>query len=408
AVVDALDRAIARIPDCEPTLGRPALFSFRAPIEAEVFAHDLDELRESALAVAARLALEPGLVDVDSGVADRTPEIHVVLDPAKLAAFGLSQSDVARTIADKGLGTVATQYTQYEKPIDIRVLVEGVRRGRKAELSRLAVRVPTASTPTTSPDTAPPVPLAALGELREGEGPVEIRHINGERAALVTARLEGRDLGTAAEEIERILSSGFLPPNTTARLSGQHEEMRASLGSLLMGLSLAIFLVYLVLASSFESLRLPFVIILTVPLGLIGAVGGLWLTGSPVGVVAMIGVILLSGIVVNNGIIFIARAIQHRQAGVPAVDAARVAGEERLRPILITSTTTVLGLLPLAIGLGAGAELRQPLAITVVGGLLVATALTVFVIPSGYVIFGGARNASVGDDSNGSGQSEVS
>ncbi len=390
-VIALLGEEVATIPECHPTLGRPTLFSFRAPIEAEVFSDDLDVLRTSALEVAHRLSLEPGFADVESGVADRSPEVHIVLDPRKLAAFGLTQSQVAQVIADKGLGTVASQYTQYEKPIDIRVLVDGIRRGRKAELSQLAVRVPGEGEDT------PAVPLSALGQLREGEGPVEIRHVDGERAATVTARLEGRDLGSAAKEVERILESGFLPPTASARLSGQHEEMRASMSSLLMALSLAIFLVYLVLASSFESLRLPFVIILTVPLGLIGAVGALWLTSSAIGVIALIGVILLSGIVVNNGIIFVARTLQHRESGLDPKEAARRAGEERLRPILITSTTTILGLLPLALGIGAGAELRQPLAITVVGGLIVATVLTLFIIPSGYVILGGKRSTPVDD-----------
>jgi HAE1 family hydrophobic/amphiphilic exporter-1 len=133
-------------------------------------------------------------------------------------------------------------------------------------------------------------------------------------------------------------------------------------------------------------LRLPFVVILTVPLGLIGAVGALWILGWPVGVLALIGGILLCGIVVNNGIIFVVRILQLRDRGFGRDEAARVAGLERLRPILITTTTTVLGLLPLALGVGAGAELRRPLAVTVIGGLVVATFLTLTVIPCGYRI----------------------
>ena len=151
-----------------------------------------------------------------------------------------------------------------------------------------------------------------------------------------------------------------------------------------MALALAIFLVTMVLASTFESLTLPFVVILTVPLGLIGAIGTLWVLGWPVGVLALIGVILLSGIVVNNGIIFVVRILQLRDRGLGSEAAARAAGLERLRPILITSSTTILGLLPLALGVGAGAELRRPLAVTVIGGMAVATILTLTVIPCGY------------------------
>ncbi|MEE8141512.1 MAG: efflux RND transporter permease subunit, partial [Planctomycetota bacterium] len=381
--IAALDEAFAGIPGCPVRLGRPTLFTFRDPIEVEVYATELEELRRSAEAVVERLRLLPGLVDVKSDVADRSPEIHVVLDPLKLAAFGLSHGEVARVLAVKGIGEVSGQYTQGEKPIDIRVLAAGARRGTLRDATQLAVSLP---------EQAAPILLSSVGTLKQGLGPVEVRHVSGERAALVTARIEGTDLGTASRDVERVLRGGrFLPPGTTAKLSGQNEEMRASLASLALALTLAVFLVYLVLASSFESLRLPFAILLTVPLGLIGAVGALWLSGLQVGVLAMIGVILLSGIVVNNGIIFIARIIQHRARGLSAEQACCSAGLERLRPILITSLTTILGLLPLAIGLGAGAELRRPLAITVIGGILVATFLTLTVVPSGYLLLGGRR-----------------
>ncbi|MFQ5655814.1 MAG: efflux RND transporter permease subunit, partial [Planctomycetota bacterium] len=232
---------------------------------------------------------------------------------------------------------------------------------------------------------------------KQGLGPAEVRRVGGKRAALVTARIEGTDLGSASEMVERTLEGRILPPTSHASLSGQNEEMRASLRSLVMALLLAVFLVYLVLASTFESLRLPFIVILTVPLGLIGAVAAIWVAGLPVGVLAMIGVILLSGIVVNNGIIFVARIQQHQEAGMAALEAAHAAGLERMRPILITSMTTILGLLPLALGLGAGAELRRPLAITVIGGLVVATLLTLQVVPCGYRILGGSARRAGGD-----------
>lgn len=383
-IVRNLSSEFRKIPSCPVTLGKPALFTFRAPIEVEVFAPRLDELRLAAASVVERLQAIPGLEDVKSSMAASSPEVHVQLDPVKLAAAGLSQGQVADTLAAKGLGEVPTQYTQSEKPIDIRVQVRGARKGTVRDAAQRSVSLP---------DESAPVLLASLGQLVEGRGPVEVRHVGGERAAIVTARVSGRDLGSASTDVEFALkdlrSKGVLGAHATAQLSGQNVEMRASLNSLIMALTLAVFLVYLVLASTFESLRLPFVVILTVPLGLIGAVLSLWVLGLVVGVFAMIGVILLSGIVVNNGIIFIARIQQHRSDGSSASEAVRGAGRERLRPILITSTTTILGLLPLALGLGAGAELRQPLAVTVIGGLVVATLLTLQVIPSGYLLFAG-------------------
>lgn len=379
-----LDHAFAQIPDCPVSLGRPALFSFRDPIEVEVYAPRLDELWQGAEQVKQRLAVIPGLLDVKSSVAESSPEVHVKLDPVRLAATGLSQGQVAATLAAKGLGETPTQFTHREKPIDIRVQVRGARRETIQDAQRRSVRLS---------ENASPVLLSSVGVLEEGLGPVEIRHIGGERAATVTARLSGRDLGRTSSDVERTLEDlsdrGLLGANVTAQLSGQNVEMRDSLMGLLLALSLAVFLVYLVLASTFESLRLPLVIILTVPLGLIGAVATLWVGGFPIGIFSMIGVILLSGIVVNNGIIYIARIQQHGQRGLSVEEAVRSAGRERLRPILITSTTTVLGLLPLALGLGAGAELRQPLAVTVIGGLVVATLLTLQVIPAGYLLLAG-------------------
>jgi len=213
---------------------------------------------------------------------------------------------------------------------------------------------------------------------------VEIRRVGGERSVLVTARTAGVDLGTATADAEHALEGRFLSPTTVAKMSGQNQEMKESLQSLAEALALAIFIVYLVLASTFESLKLPFIVILTVPLGICGAIFAMAFTGIPLGVLSMIGVIVLCGIVVNNGIIFVARIQQLQEAGQDPVSAAREAGIERLRPILITSATTILGLLPLALGYGPGAELRKPLAITVVWGLAAATMMTLVVIPSGY------------------------
>ncbi len=375
--IAAIDRSLAAIPDCPIRLGHPTLFTFRAPIEVEVYDEDLDRLSESALEIAERLHHIPGLVDIEDGVPERSPEIHVVLDPVKLANFDLSQGEIARVLAAKGLGEIPTQFRHAVKPIDIRVEVRGARKGSMEDAARLNVTA-------GSEGSSPPLQLASLGSLREGLGPVEIRHVGGERAVLVTARTSGVDLGGASIEVDRTVRAAMLSPTSSARLSGQNEEMRASLRSLGFALALAIFLVTMVLASTFESLTLPFVVILTVPLGLIGAVASLWILGWPVGVLSLIGGILLCGIVVNNGIIFVARIQQLSERGHGPTEAARLAGLERLRPILITSATTILGLLPLALGVGAGAELRRPLAVTVVGGMIVATALTLMVVPCGY------------------------
>jgi HAE1 family hydrophobic/amphiphilic exporter-1 len=203
---------------------------------------------------------------------------------------------------------------------------------------------------------------------------------------VVTANLTGRDLNSVSEEIRGILNElgGEVPPDTTLALGGQNEELTSSYRSLVLALALAIFLVYLVMASQFESLLHPFVILFTVPLGLVGVVYALFLTGTTFSVMVFLGVIILAGIVVNNAIVLIDYTRQLRQEGMSAREALLVAGPVRLRPILMTTLTTVLGLIPMAIGWGEGAEIRAPMAITVIGGLTVSTLLTLVFIPVVY------------------------
>jgi len=177
-----------------------------------------------------------------------------------------------------------------------------------------------------------------------------------------------------------------LPAGVVARLGSQSDEMQRSFRSLQLAVLLAVFLVYLVMASQFESVLHPLIIMVTVPLALAGAVFGLALAGRPLSVFAVIGAIMLSGIVVNNGIVLIDRMNQLRRRGLDVLEAVQLAGRERLRPILMTTATTVLGLAPMALGLGEGAELRAPLAVTVIGGLLLATGLTLVAVPVLYTL----------------------
>ena len=230
-----------------------------------------------------------------------------------------------------------------------------------------------------------PIRLKTVADIRRVEGPSEIRRIGQKRAAVVSGNLEGRDMGAVAADIETRIDATTLPLGTLAVLGGQQEEMGRSLRSLLMVMGLAIFLVYLVMASQFESFLHPFVIILSLPLGAIGVILALFLTGNTLDVVALIGAVMLAGIVVNNGIVLVDAVNRlRREEGMEKAEALVEAGRQRLRPILMTSATTIFGLLPMALGLGEGAELRAPLAITVIGGLAVATLLTLVVLPVVY------------------------
>ena len=231
------------------------------------------------------------------------------------------------------------------------------------------------------------VPLEAVADVRVVDGPAEIRRLDQERVALVSANLSGRDLGGAVTDVERVLAEVALPEGFSVEIGGQNEEMVRSFDSMKFALLLAVFLVYLVMASQFESLLHPLVIMSTIPLGLIGSVLALLLTGQTISVVVLIGLIMLAGIVVNNAIVLV-DYINHlrRDEGMAKIEAVLRAGTLRFRPILMTTSTTVLGLLPMALGLGQGAEIRAPMAVTVIGGLLFSTVLTLVLVPVVYTL----------------------
>jgi len=246
-----------------------------------------------------------------------------------------------------------------------------------------------------------------IGDLIERweprEGPGEIRRISRQRAVVVSAEIEGIDLGRIAQTIEqRLLNELTIPPEVVVEVVGQKKEMERSLESLLAALGLAVFLVYVVMASQFESLKQPFVILFTIPLAAVGVILTLWITGTPLSVIAFIGMIVLAGIVVNNAIVLLDQVNRLRGDGLDTHEALVAGGRRRLRPILMTTSTTVLALLPVTgilsliphpaaldalLGTGAGAEIRAPLALTVIGGLLSSTLLTLIVVPVVYSIF---------------------
>jgi HAE1 family hydrophobic/amphiphilic exporter-1 len=202
--------------------------------------------------------------------------------------------------------------------------------------------------------------------------------------ARITANLDDRDLGSVSAEIEDTLGSMSWPAGYDWRLGGQEQEMETSFGSMRLALGLAVFMVYLVMASQFESLLHPFVILFSVPFAVIGVLATMWVFGVTVSVVSLIGFVLLAGIVVNDAIVLVDYANQLRRSGMTKLEALRRAGSVRLRPILMTTATTVLGLLPMALGLGEGAELRTPMALTVIGGMITSTLLTLLVVPAVY------------------------
>ncbi len=374
ATMQVMRKALAQLPGVDFDFKRPALFSFDAPLEIEVSGFDLERLNSVSDALIMRMQESARFADVRSSIEPGNPEIQISFDHDRAAKLGLAVRDIADQVVANVRGNVATRYSWRDRKIDVLVRSVDTRASSVDEIRRLII----------NPGSSRPVTLEAVADITVAVGPAEIRRLDQERVALVSANLAYGDLGAAVGELETLIADMPRTTGVSVMVSGQNEEMQRSMQSMQFTLILAVFLVYLVMASQFESLIHPFVILLTIPLALVGAVLALYITGTTVNVVAFIGVIMLAGIVVNNAIVLVDLINQLRMAGMAKTEAIVEAGSVRLRPILMTTLTTVLGLLPMAIGFGEGAEVRTPMAIAVIGGLLVATLLTLVVIPVVY------------------------
>ncbi|MDZ7791261.1 MAG: efflux RND transporter permease subunit [Xanthomonadales bacterium] len=361
-------------PGVDYTIGQPELFTLATPLEIEIAGYELEELRAVATRIAAGMRESPRFADVRSSAELGYPEIRIRFDHERAARLGLRADQIADTVVRQVRGDVATRYSWREREIDVRVRVLDEQRASPERIGQLIV----------NPDAERPVTLDAVADIHIAVGPGEIRRVGQQRVAVVSASTRVGDLGAAAQEARAIIAGVPMPRGVSARVAGQSDEMQRAFRSLVLALALAVFLVYLVMASQFESLLHPFVILLSIPLALTGAVFALWLTGTTLSVVVFIGVIMLAGIVVNNAIVLVTRINQLRDQGMVREVAIVEAGRARLRPIVMTTLTTALGLLPLALGLGEGAEMRAPMAIAVIGGLLLSAALTLVVIPVVY------------------------
>jgi len=322
--------------------------------------------------------------DVESSLERGHPEIQIYFDQERAAALGLTVKQISDQVVGKIRGRVATRYSWRDRKIDVLVRLSEDERQSIAAVRELIV----------NPESERPVPLSSVAEIRVAEGPAEIRRGNQERLVLIQANLAYGDLGTAVEEVDTLLAGLQLPYGLTMNISGQSEEMTASFKSLLFALGLAIILVYLVMASQFESLLHPFVILFSIPLAAVGVALALWLTNTSLSVIVFIGLIMLAGIVVNNAIVLLDLINQLRERGMERIAAIKEGARLRFRPIMMTTLTTVLGLLPMALGLGEGSEMRTPMAITVIGGLLTSTLLTLLVVPVMYSLLDRRRDVS--------------
>ncbi|WP_295961772.1 efflux RND transporter permease subunit, partial [uncultured Xanthomonas sp.] len=335
-------------PGVQVGFSRPELFSFSTPLEIELRGQDLQTIQHAGQKLAALLRGNGHFADVKSTVEEGFPEIQIRFDQERAGALGLTTRQIADVVVKKVRGDVATRYSFRDRKIDVLVRAQQSDRASVDSIRRLIV----------NPGSSRPVTLDAVADVVATTGPSEIHRADQIRVAIVSANLRDIDLGTAVRELGEMVARDPLGAGVGMHIGGQGEELAQSARSLLFAFGLAVFLVYLVMASQFESLLHPFVILFTIPLALVGAVLALLLTGKPVSVVVFIGLILLVGLVTKNAIILIDKVNQLREEGVAKRAALIEGARSRLRPIVMTTLCTLFGFLPLAIASGEGAEVR--------------------------------------------------
>ncbi|UCD37229.1 MAG: efflux RND transporter permease subunit [Fidelibacterota bacterium] len=347
-----------------------------APVEIKILGKDFAVLEAIGTDIQRRIADVEGLRDIKSSLEEARPEYHIALNRQEINRLGLSSGQIASTVQTSTLGQVATRFRLAGEETDVRVKFKEQDRRTLRDIQMIPVTTPMKTQ----------IPIIQISSVEKQKGPVAIQREGQVRAVLVTANIIGRDLGSIIRDIKVRLEDleQHLPEGYFIEFGGQYEDMIETFITLGQALALAILLVYMVMASQFESLVHPFIIMFTIPLALIGVVLAFLVTGQTISLPTFIGFILLTGIVVNNGIVMVDYMNQLRRRGVEAKEAIVQAAATRLRPVLITALTTIFGMLPMAISRQEGGEMRVPMALTVIGGLVFSTALTLFVVPSVY------------------------
>ena len=383
-IVEQLRQFVANFPEAEVRVAMLNPYTGTgeaggAPIVLRLIGDDPDELRDIAEAVAARVATVPGTRDIEVSTRQGRPELQVIVDRERAARYGLTVAQIASALRTAVDGAVATRYRPggVGTEIDVRVQLAKEWREDLGSLERLLVPTPLGFN----------VPLHEVARLVEGTAPVAIDREDQSRVVYVYAHLSGRDLSSVTRDISAAVEAMNLPAHVAWDFGGDTAEMEEAFGSLGFALVLSVALIYMIMAAQFESFMHPLVIMFTVPLGFAGVVWGLFMSGRPLSVPALLGIIMLAGIAVNNGIVMIDYVNQLRRSGLDRL-AALVAGcPIRLRPVLMTTLTTVLGMIPLALGRGEGAELQAPIAIVIISGLSVSILLTLGFVPVAYSLF---------------------
>ena len=373
-IMDLVRADLEKFPTTKVKVYKPRLFSFKAPLEVVVLGNDLEMIKQVSDELLEKIRGVEGIIDLKSSMEEGYPEIQIIFNRALLASQNMTINSVGTQIRSKIEGDVATRFIESDREIDIRVRLSERFRDRVDKIGRINIRN----------GLGMMVPLKALAEIQIKEGPAEIRRILQQKSAVITGNISGIPLGTAKEKVLAAAASIDCGPECSIYLAGQSMEQDVAFSSMIFAIFLAVFLVYLVMASQFESFKKPFIIMFTIPLGIIGVVIVGLVFSMSINVIVLIGLIVLSGIIVNNAIVLVDYIGKLEKQGMSKMEAIKTAAQVRWRPIIMTSITTVLALLPMALDFNEGFEIRIPLALTLIGGLVFGTFLTLIFIPLVY------------------------
>ncbi len=353
-------------------------------VDVEIYGYDFNTTNKLAEEVRQRMEAVPGAIDVQVSRKHDKPELQFILDRDKLALHGLTTAQVSSVIRNRVSGMIASQYKEEGEEYDIRVRLKEEYRNSMTDLEELTIATPLGGR----------VKVKELGEINEYWSPPNIEHKRRERIVTVSAKPDRVALGELANKIKAELADLEIPQEVLLNIGGAYEDQQESFKDLGLLMIISLILVFIVMASQFESFTTPFVIMFSIPFAFTGVAVALFLTGTTLSLVAALGAVLLIGIVVKNGIVLIDYTNLMRDRGLDLYEAIAVSGKSRLRPVLMTAATTILGMLPLALSAGEGAELWRPMGITVIGGLVFSTLVTMVIVPVMYGLLAqrGKRN----------------
>ncbi|WP_164667613.1 efflux RND transporter permease subunit [Virgibacillus doumboii] len=390
-IVQEIDEDVQNIPGAEITVAAVSGgMGMGDPVQIQLNGPEHEVLRELASSVVDQISTVNGVYNATSAASEGVPQMTIQIDEEKAATYGLNQQQITSQIQLRFTGQIASQYREDGHEMNVTLMFPEEERSTISDLQNMKIQSPTGVS----------IPLEEVVTFKEVQGPVTLLRENQQPQMNVTSEVVDRDLASVVADVEAELEAMNMPEGYSYEIGGQAQDMAESFTDLAIALVFSIFLVYAVMAVQFENFLFPFIIMFSLPATVVGVMTGLFVTGLPLSIPAFIGIIMLAGIVVNNSIVLVDYINILRRKGMDRYEAILEAGPSRLRPILMTTLTTILAMVPLALALGEGAEMQQPLAVTIIFGLGISSIFTLLLIPVVYTLFDDLAGKFVGRKKN--------